>query len=176
MMRFGSNTNIDTHVTGYFKKILGYEKWMDAMPDPCVIDPFARNCQLAKEWSNDIAPGFNANYGMDALEFLKIVPSGIGDLVIFDPPFSSEQHSRNYNGDSISNVYTVPGYVSNCFKEICRILKPGGVVLKFGYNSNKDNQLLTLTRVYLVNTGGNRNDVIVSRWIRESNLGDFPRL
>jgi hypothetical protein len=65
----GTYAGADTHKWKSFKKILshiGYEsEWT-------VVDPFARNCPLAGEWSNDIRPDTSANHHLDAREFLSM--------------------------------------------------------------------------------------------------------
>lgn len=156
----GTYAGADTHKWKSFKKILshiGYEsEWT-------VVDPFARNCPLAGEWSNDIRPDTSANHHLDAREFLRNVPSSIADLVIFDPPFSARQATDKYDGEGI-NLYSEPGAISELMSSVHRILKSGGRVLKFGYNSSRHWPQLELEYLWLINFGGNRNDVIVSLW------------
>lgn len=160
----GSYGGMNTHKWKAFKKI-----WM-SIPDSWngekVCDPFARNCQIGHIWTNDINPETGANYHLDALEFLKIVPSDSMNIVIFDPPFSTHQNDTKYEFDGESkNIYTIPGYVKKCMKEIERILIPGGYLLKYGYNSTRHLPSLEFKKGWLINFGGNRNDVIVSLWI-----------
>ena len=87
------------------------------------------------------------------------------DLCIFDPPFSGRQSDEKYDGHI--NVYTDPGYVKKCMIEVGKILKPGGYLLKFGYNSSRHLKCLELVKMWVVNFGGNRNDVIVTLWRNE---------
>ena len=166
----GSYAGIDTHKWKSFKKILshiGYES------DWIVVDPFARNCPLGGEWSNDIRPDTSAHHHLDAIEFLRIVPSTIADLVIFDPPFSQSQAERRYDGEGV-NLYAEPGIISGLMSHVHRILKSGGRVLKFGYNSSKHWPQLELEYIWLINFGGNRNDVIVSLWRQtQTTLGEW---
>jgi len=163
---------LDTHQTKWFRKIFseigrithyahGRIDW-----DMEICDPFARNCTLAGDWTNDVNPDTNANHHLDALEFLRSCPSDRFDLVIFDPPFSEIQAERKYKTDKvdeeITNVYTIPSYVPNCMREIQRILKPGGWFLKFGYNTNSSHSDFELKRIWIVHYAGNKNDVLVS--------------
>ena len=63
------------------------------------VDPFARDKRWAT-YTNDLNPDTNAEYHMDALDFLNMLcQKGIkADLVIFDPPYSFEQMMRVYDG------------------------------------------------------------------------------
>lgn len=155
----GCQAGINTHQWKSFQRILreiGYVRtWT-------VVDPFARNCPLANVWSNDLNPVTAAKYNLEAEEFLKLVPSSIADLVIFDPPFSEAMAERRY-GEGV-NLYAEPGKINACMKQIQRILKPNGILLKFGYNSTRHWNQLMLTNLWMINFGGNRNDVIVSSW------------
>ena len=157
----GVADSIETHKSTYFKQIYSD---LPILKDTIIIDPFARNCELATI-TNDINPDTNANYCMDALDFLCMLPSEMADIVIFDPPFSRTQNKRKYG--EIANVYTKPGYVKKCMLQIIRILKPNGVLMKLGYNSTRHLPALELNKLYIVNFGGNRNDVIVSIWINK---------
>ena len=151
--------SIDTHQWKCFGTVLDAINYQDSWE---VVDPFARNCPLAKKWSNDLNPTTSARYNLDAQEFLEGVPSNVADLVIFDPPFSAPQAERKYGEGA--NLYTEPGRIPDMMLEVARILKPGGRLLKFGYNSTKHLSALVWSEIFLINFGGNRNDVIISVW------------
>jgi len=155
----GSRDGIDTHLSTYFQRI-----WRQVAPhhEAVIIDPFARNCPLATH-SNDKNPETKAQFHLDALDFLKMIDDESADFVIFDPPFSPRQDKEKYEGETV-NVYTRPGYVPDLMKEIIRFLRTGGQVLKFGYNTSCHHIQLDLERIWVVNEGGNRNDVLVSLW------------
>lgn len=153
---------IDTHETVYFKKIWrACAKYITAPDLAVIVDPFARNCMLGTH-RNDINEDTMAEHHQDALEWLQSLKSGFADMVIFDPPFSAAMAERKY-GES-GNIYTLPGYVKNCMLEIERILKPGGYLLKFGYNTTRHLPSFVWRYGWVVNSGGNRNDVLVSLW------------
>lgn len=138
---------------------------------PKICDPFAADNNLADPFTNDINPNSRAYYNMDAIDFMDHLIGGdeellehveYFDLVLFDPPFSFRQ-AEKYVG-SVTNVYTAPAYVNKCFKRIYTLLKPGGYVLKFGFNSTRDHVGLDLVKYWIVNHGGNHNDTIVTLW------------
>ena len=168
-------TNLDTSKTTYYKtaffhmnrlfwdeKIKNNQLIFTRIPDMNLADPFARNCTDAGLNTNDIDTSTKANYHLDAIDFMKLMKTSSLDGVIFDPPFSSNQAKR-YESE-ITNVYTKPGYVKILMNEIERSLKPGGYMLKFGYNSTKHKPHFDIEHLWIVNHGGNRNDTIVSLW------------
>jgi hypothetical protein len=145
----------ETHTTSWMQQ--GYKHMHYLGSKGC--DPFARNCEWAYPYTNDIDFSTKACYHLDALAFLKHWDNDSFDYVLWDPPFSKRQADEIYEGHN--NVYTVPGYVKQCFDEIFRILRPGGMVLKLGYNSSCP-QGFQIEKGYIVNMGGNINDVIMT--------------
>lgn len=125
-----------------------------------IIDPFARNCQLAGNCTNDIDPNTKANYHMDALDFLRMDWGERGfDVGILDPPFSARQDKEIY-GDT--NLYTKPGKLKDIELALGNLIRTNGYVIKFGYNSNFSHKAFELERVVLVQYGGCINDMIIS--------------
>ena len=164
----GSVDSRDTHESDYY--ITGFHYMMKPQRSIGtqkkhlkIADPFARNCSWGTH-TNDIDPDTKAKSHMDALLWLESLPEEHFDYVLFDPPFSKRQADEKYKGHV--NVYTDPAYVSKCFAQISRILVNGGKVLKLGYNSTKNSHLLDLEKGWIVNFGGNRNDVIMTIWIK----------
>jgi len=153
------STSIDTHTKPWLKRI-----WAKHQPHhhAVVIDPFARNCGWAT-LTNDIDPTTRAEFHMDALDFLKTCLTSSAEFVIFDPPFSARQAAQKYESGHV-NVYATPGYVKSCMNEIVRILKPGGTLMKLGFNSTRHDPSLEATHLYYINSGGNHNDVCCSIW------------
>ena len=146
----GSSAGINTHESDYFQHIWKVLPRYVTIPLKDICDPFARDCVLAYPYTNDIDKNTSAVTNLDC---------------IFDPPFSGRQSDEKYDGHI--NVYTDPGYVKKCMIEVGKILKPGGYLLKFGYNSSRHLKCLELVKMWVVNFGGNRNDVIVTLWRNE---------
>lgn len=128
------------------------------------IDPFARNCNWAYPMTNDINPDTRANYNLDAENFLQIAEKGetrywIG---LLDPPFSDRQSKEAYG---TSNLYAADAAkMSRISRSLGRCIKPGGYIIKAGFNSSRPSPAFTLVEVAMVNLGGMRNDVIFSVW------------
>ena len=76
-------------------------------------------------------------FKQDAIKYLKTIPTNSVGYCVFDPPYSSYQLKTKYEnaGLSLNNKYDA-SYWSNCKKEISRIVKEGGKVISFGWNSN----------------------------------------
>lgn len=130
-----------------------------------IIDPFSNNNRIATI-TNDIDPSCDADFHMDALEFLKKFDDESVDAVLYDPPYSPRQVAECYKKlDMTVNMQTTQGsYWSNQKKEISRIVKPGGVVITCGWNSGGIGQKygFTIEEILLVPHGGWHNDTIVT--------------
>jgi hypothetical protein len=125
------------------------------------LDPFCgENGRKYACITNDIEMG-----GKDALKYLK---ENIGDNqcdgVLYDPPYSITQ-ARQYGKKEFSSMK----YWADCKNEIARIVKPGGKVICFGWNSMGlgKNRGFEMTRILLVAHGGSRNDTICTVEIKK---------
>lgn len=156
----GSRSGIETHESDFYKVAFDFACKLKSCG--VTIDPFARNCPWARENTNDIDITTDAHHHMDALDYLKGWENDAADLVLFDPPFSQRQAVEKYGAHT--NLYTDGKYVSGCMAEIERVLVPGGLLLKLGYNSTRHCGTFDLVKMWVVNFGGNRNDVIVTLW------------
>lgn len=135
-----------------------------------VIDPFANKCPLQEYFtncsyiSNDLDSEMSTTYHMDALDFLKQFDNLYADMILFDPPYSPRQVSECYKkmGKTVNMETTQASFWGNIKKEIGRILKPNGIVISFGWNSNgigKSNGCKQ-EKILIVAHGGNHNDTI----------------
>ena len=104
--------------------------------DKLWIDPFANKNKLAKI-TNDLNPEYSTDYHLDALDFLKMFNDSSVDGILYDPPYSPRQVSECYQnfGLEITMKTTQASFWANHKKEIARILKKGGKVRTFGWNS-----------------------------------------
>lgn len=127
------------------------------------IDPFANQNKLAAI-TNDLNPDFDTDYHMDALDFLKTFQNESVDGVLYDPPYSPRQVTECYHGVgmNVTSETTRASFWGNQKKEISRIVKPGGKVITFGWNSGGIGRKygFEITRILLVLHGGWHNDTI----------------
>ena len=127
------------------------------------IDPFANKNKIATI-TNDLNPEFDTDCHMDALYFLKTFDDCSIDGVLYDPPYSPRQISECYKnvGLEVSNKTTQSTFWSNQKKEISRIVRLGGKVISFGWNSGGIGMKygFEIERVLLVAHGGWHNDAI----------------
>lgn len=128
-----------------------------------VADPFARNSRIA-DLRNDLSPKTAAEYHMGAVDFLKF----LGDRtditsVLFDPPYSPRQISECYKEAGLTA--TMKDTQNARFYKECRdamkvFLRPGDVVLSFGWNSVGMGVGWERIETMLVYHGGAHNDTI----------------
>jgi hypothetical protein len=132
-------------------------------PEYVSIDPFANKNRIAKI-TNDLDPEMKADYCMDALEFLKTFDDASVDFVLYDPPYSPRQVSECYKklGKTVNMQTTQSSFWGNLKKEIARIMKPNGIVISFGWNSNGIGKTkgLQIIEILTVAHGGQHNDTI----------------
>lgn len=135
------------------------ERYLD---DGFWVDPFCRNSIFKSHCSqtNDINPKF-CDSPMDALDFLKSLPAGSVDGILFDPPFSPRQVKEAYQG--FGPCDTTRAFYSDRKREASRVLKMGAVAIVCGWNSLglgiKNG--MELEEVLLINHG-DQNDTIVT--------------
>jgi len=127
------------------------------------IDPFANKSRIATV-TNDLNPDFDTDYHMDAHDFLKMFSDGSVDFVFYDPPYSLRQVVEVYKsvGKKVTMETTQSSWRTKHINEISRILKPGGLVMCFGWNSSGVGKKrgCELLEVMLVAHGGSHNDTI----------------
>jgi len=101
------------------------------------VDPFAGK-NSAASLTNDINPERATDHHMDALQFLKGLPSNTYDGVLYDPPYSIRQAKECYDNHGVDCLQIKPNqmnYWSECKNEISRICKNEAIVICFGWNS-----------------------------------------
>jgi len=130
------------------------------------IDPFARNSKLCT-YTNDLNPDTKAQYHMEALTFLNhLAGKGIkSNLVIFDPPYSPRQVKEVYN--KVGRHFGIKdqqntGRWSAEKNTINKLLKIGGIVLTFGWNTIGMGRKrgYEIIEIMMVCHGGAHNDTI----------------
>ncbi|MFA5598727.1 MAG: hypothetical protein WDA26_14285, partial [Pusillimonas sp.] len=139
------------------------------------IDPFANRNKLASV-TNDLNTDYDTDYHLDALEFLRIFDDESIDGVLYDPPYSPRQVSECYNdvGYNVTWDTTKASFWGNHKREISRIVKIGGKVITFGWNSGGIGYKygFEIQRILLVPHGGWHNDTICTVEIK-THEGDY---
>lgn len=141
-----------------------------------IVDPFANSCRYGTI-TNDLNPEFDTTYHMDALEFLKSIPSESVDLVLYDPPYSITQASQLYKAygkDKLEINVANMKYWSQCKDNIARILKTGGVCLCFGWNTNGigKSRGFEMTEILIVAHGGSKNETLCTKEHKKGVIND----
>lgn len=128
------------------------------------IDPFANTSRFAKI-TNDLNPDYPTDFHLDAIDFLKKFETESIDFIFYDPPYSLRQVSECYKGvgREVTMETTQASWNTKHKSEIKRILKPGGLVMCFGWNSNGvGSSDMDMIEILLVAHGGQHNDTIVT--------------
>ena len=127
------------------------------------IDPFANKNKIAKI-TNDLDPEMKTDYCMDALDFLRQFEKNSIDFVLYDPPYSPRQVSECYKkfGKTVNMQTTQSSFWGNIKKEIARIVKPNGIVISFGWNTNGIGKTkgFEIIEILTVAHGGQHNDTL----------------
>lgn len=135
----------------------------EELTDGLWIDPFANQNKLATI-TNDLSMEFDTDYHLDALDFMKLFDDSSVDGVLYDPPYSPRQVSECYNnvGYNVTWDTTKASFWGNHKREISRIVKLGGKVITFGWNSGGIGYKygFEIERILLVPHGGWHNDTI----------------
>lgn len=140
------------------------EEWIDS-PLLRVADPFCNGNRFCDTCiTNDLDTALEADYHLDALEFLKSLDTESINVMLFDPPYSPRQVSECYKklGHTVNMQTTQASYWGNLKKEIARVLTPSGVCLTFGWNSGGIGKNLgfEIEEILIVAHGGWHNDTI----------------
>lgn len=140
-------------------------RWMDMTPGES-LDPFARDCTLAT-YRNDLNPATAATHHMDAADFcIKMAADGVRcSLALFDPPYSPRQISECYAsfGRAATGQDTQNAALYRRVRDaMMPCLRPGAVVLSFGWNSAGMGKRrgFEIVELMLVARGGAHNDTI----------------
>lgn len=137
-----------------------------ARGEAVIIDPFAREAGYGTV-TNDLNPEYQTDFHMDALEFLRTLETGSADLVLYDPPYSITQAAqlyKSYGKDKLEVSVSNMAYWARCKDECARVLKPGGVALCCGWNTNGlgKGRGFEMKRIVIVPHGGSKNDTLVT--------------
>ena len=128
-----------------------------------IVDPFSNGCRIGTV-TNDLNPDVDADYHLDALDFLKLFEDSSVDFVLYDPPYSLRQVTECYHnvGTAVTSETTTAAYWTKQKEQVGRIVKPGGAVLTCCWNSGGIGKKwgFEIEEILLVAHGGWHNDTI----------------
>lgn len=105
------------------------KSWVESMCRGKVLNLFAGKVLLnADEIRNDIDLTMPADFHQDAYELVCAFPSYSFDTIVLDPPYSLRKSREKYEGRCIGSFTKIKN-------ELPRILRAGGRVITFGYDS-----------------------------------------
>jgi hypothetical protein len=130
-----------------------------------VADPFCNGKRFCEKCiTNDLDNTLEADYHMDAKDFLKSLSNESIDVMLFDPPYSPRQVSECYKklNKSVNMQTTQSSYWGILKKEIARVVKPNGICITCGWNSGGIGRNLgfRIEEILIIAHGGWHNDTI----------------
>ena len=147
--------------------ILRYVKENDKVLDPFANEMNIKSVLPTKNYiSNDLDPEFETDYHMDAQEFLEMFEDNSIDVILYDPPYSYRQVSECYKklDKTVTMSDTNASFFTRFKKEISGILKPNGIVITCGWNTNGVGATygMDMIEVLVVAHGGGHYDTLVT--------------
>lgn len=142
------------------KDLIGrYVNYVDLFNEEIIVaDPFANDMSIKETFtkkvkyvSNDLDTSYRTDYNLDATDFLKQIATESVNVLLYDPPCNT-----------VDMTTTQASYWGDQKKEIARIMKKGGTVITFGWNSGgigKSNGF-QISEILMVAHGGWHNDTI----------------
>ena len=128
-----------------------------------VVDPFANESRFGTI-TNDLNTKYDTDYHLDALDFLKQFDDESVDMVLYDAPYSPRQVKECYDsiGIPVTANETKASWRSKHLDEIARILKPNGICISFGWNTNGVGKKrgFEIIEILIVPHGSSKNDTL----------------
>ncbi len=101
---------------------------------------------------------------IDCLDYLPTIPDESYEYGELDPPYTKRQVSEHYkkNGGICTGWHTSAGWIAKVKDEMARVIKPGGKVITYAYNSSGlgKKRGFEITRILIVSHGAEHNDTI----------------
>ncbi|RFZ93078.1 hypothetical protein D0C36_15740 [Mucilaginibacter conchicola] len=122
-------THIRCPLHRYTFSVRPIREWVENVCESKVLNLFAGPTKLAvDELRNDLNPEMPAEHHLDALELLRSYSGDQFDTILLDPPYAFRKSMELYQGMVCSPFRQLKD-------ELVRHLKPGGLVITFGYHS-----------------------------------------
>jgi hypothetical protein len=133
-------------------------EWVERTCSGRVLNLFAGMTRLAvDEYRNDLDPDMPAHSHLDALDFLRGYQGEKFATILLDPPYAYRKSMERYKGIVCSPFRQLKD-------EVVKHLKPGGLVVTFGYHSivMGKNRGFRLEQMAIFSHGGAIHDTIAS--------------
>lgn len=123
-------THIRCPLHRYTFKVKAIRSWVEQQCEGKVLNLFAGKTKLAVvgEVRNDLDKTMEADYHLDAIEFLRSWSGDPFNTIILDPPYSYRKSMELYKGITCSPFRKLKDVVADH-------LKPNAKVITFGYHS-----------------------------------------
>jgi len=133
-------------------------RWVEQRLRGRTLNACAGKTKLTHDYEivrNDIDEDRDADHHVDVCEIADELEHEPFDTVVYDPPFSSFQASRSYEGRDVGDTALAK-------RQFHDLLNPGGRVIQFGYTTTNMPMELEYERlaVGVFNTPGQMNDVL----------------
>lgn len=143
----------------YTFSVKSIRKWVENQCEGYTLNAFAgkTKLQLVDEVRNDLDVEAEADYHMDAVDFVKSWTGDLFDTVLLDPPYSFRKSMEMYGGRKASRFRQLKD-------ELSSIMIHGGIVITFGYHSvcMGMGRGFTVERIALFSHGGAIHDTIAT--------------
>ena len=133
-------------------------QWVEQHCEGQVLNLFAGQTLLqVPETRNDLDPAMPAHFHLDALEFLRGWQGNPSHTILLDPPYAYRKSMEMYKGIICSPFRQLKDEIPHC-------LKPGGIVITFGYHSvvMGRGRKFNLENIALFSHGGAIHDTIAT--------------
>lgn len=100
---------------------------------------------------------------IDCFDYFKNIEDESQEYGVLDPPYSKRQVSEWYKGNGkVTGWHTSSGWIAKVKDEMARIIKPGGKVITFSWNSTGlgKSRGFEIDKILLVCHGAEHNDTI----------------
>ena len=146
-----------------YKGIAFERHW--SMPNHQTFKIKAFDKLIKSELGNTYIDPFPYPFKQDAIDYLKAIPNRSENYLVFDPPYSQRQLKEMYASEGLAFNHPMNNrYWANCRKEISRIIKPGGKVISFGWNTNGIGKKFgfEIKKIVIVAHGSQHNDTMTT--------------
>ena len=160
-------------------------QWVEQRLQGRVLNACAGKTKLTHDHEivrNDIDEQRDADLHVDVCEIGEHFEAESFDTIVFDPPFTEYQSNKHYDGQQVGRV----SMAKNHFDEL---LRPGGIVIQFGYTTTcmPMEQGYQRQEAVIWNTLGQMNDYLSTvdkkpgesaaqpGWFRAANAGVSDR-